>query len=70
MRTSDADYVVYGHTHYPLDLQLNGTKVINPGSTGQPRDPRNGFKVSYAILDTQSGEVTFELFNDPMRPLG
>jgi predicted phosphodiesterase len=65
-----ADYVVYGHTHYPLDLQLNGTKVINPGSTGQPRDPRNGFKVSYAILDTQSGEVTFELFNDPMRPLG
>ena len=63
-----SDYVVYGHTHYALDLQLNGTRVINPGSTGQPRDPSNGFRASYAILDTQSDEVTFEVFDDPMRP--
>ena len=63
-----SDFVIYGHTHYALELRLNGTTVINPGSAGQPRDPRNGFRVSYAILDTQSGEVTFDVFDDPMRP--
>ena len=41
---------------------------MNPGSTGQPRNPANGFRVSYAILDTQSGEVTIDVFDDPLRP--
>ena len=63
-----ADYVIYGHTHYELVHRVNSTLVINPGSTGEPRNPRNGFRVSYAILDTQSGEVTMELFDDPSRP--
>ena len=63
-----ADYVVYGHTHYELVHRVNSTLVINPGSTGQPRNPSNGFRVSYAILDTQSGEVTFDVFDDPLRP--
>ena len=63
-----ADYVVYGHTHYELRARVNSTLVINPGSTGQARNPSNGFRVSYAILDTQSGEVTFDVFDDPLRP--
>lgn len=63
-----ADYVIYGHTHYELVHRVNGTLVVNPGSTGQPRNPSNGFRVSYAILDTQSGEVSVELFDDPSRP--
>lgn len=63
-----ADFVVYGHTHYELVHRVDSTLVVNPGSTGQPRNPRNGFHVSYAILDTQSGEVSVELFEDPMRP--
>ena len=63
-----ADFVVYGHTHYELVQRVNGTLVVNPGSTGQPRNPSNGFRASYAILDTQSGEVTVELFDDPTRP--
>ena len=72
-----ADYVVYGHTHYELRRRVNSyelrrrvnsTLVINPGSTGQARNPSNGFRVSYAILDTQSGEVTFDVFDDPLRP--
>ena len=63
-----ADFVVYGHTHYELVQRVNGTLVVNPGSTGQPRNPSNGFRASYAILDTQSGEVNVELFDDPTRP--
>ena len=63
-----ADFVIYGHTHYELVHQVESTLVVNPGSTGQPRNPSNGFRVSYAILDTQSGEVNVELFTDPMRP--
>ena len=60
------DYVVYGHTHYPLEHRINGTLIINPGSAGQPRDPRNGFRSSYAVLDTVSGEVTFDIYDDPV----
>src|SRR3990172_3008627 len=31
--------------------------VVNPGSAGE-RDHRNGFRLSCAVLDTGSGEVT------------
>ena len=47
---------------------MNRTLVVNPGSTGEPHNPRNGFRVSCAILDTQRGEVTVELLDDPSRP--
>lgn len=61
-----ADYVIYGHTHYALSHRVNGTHVINPGSAGQPRDPRNGFRSSYAVLDTASGEVLIDVYDDPV----
>ena len=63
-----ADYVIYGHTHYELLERVDSTLVVNPGSAGQPRNPANGFRASCAVLDTQSGEVTFEIFDDPLRP--
>ncbi|APZ94040.1 metallophosphoesterase family protein [Fuerstiella marisgermanici] len=49
----DVDFVCVGHTHIPVDLQLDGCRVINPGSVGQPRDgdPR----ASYAVIE--DGEV-------------
>lgn len=45
----DVDFVCVGHTHIPMDLTVHGSRVINPGSVGQPRDgdPR----ASYAIID-------------------
>lgn len=51
----DADFVCVGHTHLPMDLQLERKRVINPGSVGQPRDgdPR----ASYVVIDR--GEVQF-----------
>ena len=61
-----ADYIIYGHTHIALDMQLNGTHVINPGSAGQPRDPHNGFRSSFGVLDTQSDEVQIHIYDDPV----
>ena len=63
-----AAFVVYGHTHFAMAEQVGRTLVINPGSTGQPRDPTNGFRASYAILDTSSAEVTFDVYDDPLHP--
>ncbi len=63
----DADYVVLGHTHYQMAERIGRTLIINPGSAGEARDGRNGFRLSYAILDTASGEVTFDDYQDPTR---
>lgn len=63
----DADYVVLGHTHYQMAERVGRVLVINPGSAGEARDARNAFKLSYAVLDTSSGEVTFDDFQDPTR---
>ncbi len=63
-----ADFVIYGHTHYALAHREASSMVINPGSAGQPRDPRNGFRSSFAVLDTSSGEVRLERFDDPLYP--
>jgi predicted phosphodiesterase len=44
-----ADLVLVGHTHAPVVLELGGTRVLNPGSVGLPRDgdPR----ASYALIE-------------------
>lgn len=44
-----------GHTHIQFYKTVNGAKIVNPGSVGQPRDgdPR----ASYMILDTDRGTV-------------
>lgn len=61
-----ADFVIYGHTHRALLHRVDDTLVINPGSAGQPRDARNGFRSSFAVLDTQSGEVLMQTYDDPV----
>lgn len=44
----EADIVVLGHTHIPMERMVLGKIVLNPGGVGQPRDrdPR----ASYAVL--------------------
>ncbi|MCS7110921.1 MAG: metallophosphoesterase family protein [Ignisphaera sp.] len=51
----EADVVAVGHTHVPMSITVDGIKVVNPGSCGQPRDgdPR----ASYAIYNTEVGSV-------------
>jgi putative phosphoesterase len=56
----DADFVILGHTHYQMAERVGRALVINPGSAGDARDQRNGLRLSYAVLDTQSEEVTFD----------
>ena len=63
----DADIVILGHTHYQMARRVGRTLVINPGSAGESRDPRNGFQLSYAVLDTEGEEVTFGDYPDPTR---
>ena len=51
----DVDFVCVGHTHIPMQLDVDGTQIINPGSVGQPRDgdPR----AAYAVIE--NGFVEF-----------
>ena len=49
--------VVMGHTHWPMEREVKGIRLINPGSVGQPRNHRPG--ADWAILDTRSGELVF-----------
>jgi len=62
-----SDFVVLGHTHYHMAVRVGRSLVINPGSCGEARDHRNGFRLSCAILDTETEEVTFDHFDDPTR---
>ena len=64
---ADADFVLYGHTHQQLVERIGRVLVINPGSAGDARDPRNGGQLSCAVLDTASEEVTILEFPDPQR---
>lgn len=52
------DYIMVGHTHFPMFYR---SRIINPGSCGQPRD--GNWKPMYAMLDTDSGELTFKRFS-------
>jgi len=63
-----ADYIILGHTHYHMAVPVGRALAINPGSCGEARDHRNKFRLSWAVLDTETGEVTFDHFDDPTRP--
>ncbi|HEY4166338.1 MAG TPA: metallophosphoesterase family protein [Reyranella sp.] len=65
---ADADIVLYGHTHQQLARRVGRVLVINPGSAGDGRDPRNGRQLSCAVLDTAAEEVVVHDF--PALPVG
>lgn len=44
------DLVVFGHTHYRVDRMVGETRIVNPGSVGQPRDGAGG--ACWATFDT------------------
>lgn len=51
----EADYVLMGHTHYPMFRASGGFIVVNPGSVGQARD-RGGF-AGWCLVDTDNDVV-------------
>ena len=62
---TDADVVLYGHTHRQLVREINGTLVINPGSAGDGRDHKNGRKLSCAVIETRPLSATVIDFDPP-----
>ena len=64
---ADADIVLYGHTHQQVVRRVGRVLVVNPGSAGEGRDPRNGRQLSCAVLDTATEEVVVHDF--PARPI-
>lgn len=63
---ADANIVLYGHTHQQVVRRIGRVLVVNPGSAGDARDPRNGRQLSCAVLDTATEEVVVHDF--PTRP--
>jgi putative phosphoesterase len=62
---SEADVVLYGHTHAQVVRRVGGVLVINPGSAGDARDSRNGRQLSCAVLDTVTEDVQIIDYPDP-----
>jgi putative phosphoesterase len=57
-QSSDADVVMFGHTHVPYTKMVSGVLFVNVGSVGKPKDgdPR----ACYALIDLASTQpVTF-----------
>lgn len=46
-KMNDCDVVLFGHTHSYLDTEIDGVRLINPGSCSRQKD---GTPNSYAIL--------------------
>ncbi len=49
---AEADLIFIGHTHAPLDRRVNGVRVVNPGSIGNPVLPGAG--ACYALLEVDA----------------
>jgi putative phosphoesterase len=60
--TSEADVLVFGHTHKPYTKCVDNVLFVNAGSIGRPKDgdPR----ACYVVLDT-SGDVNVEFHRIP-----
>ena len=56
---AEADLVIVGHTHVPLDRTLDGVRVFNLGSVSNPL--RERLEASYAILDAHETGHTVQL---------
>lgn len=49
---AEADLVIVGHTHVPLDRSIDGVRVVNIGSVSNPMRAR--LEASYALLDADA----------------
>lgn len=62
----DADIVVFGHSHMPVDMVEDGTHLFNPGS---PTDPRREPVGSYGWLELSDGAIVSHSIHLIPRPL-
>ncbi len=61
------DFVVLGHTHYPMIKKMGDVQIINPGSVGQPRNRQPG--AQWVFLDTDSRLFEFRVEHYDYAPL-
>ena len=55
--SSDADVIVFGHTHKPYTKQVDNVLFVNVGSVGKPKD--GDWRACYATIDTAASITTF-----------
>jgi putative phosphoesterase len=55
--SSNADIIVFGHTHKPYTKLVNGVLFVNVGSVGKPKD--GDWRACYGVLDTATPECRF-----------
>ena len=53
-RFPDADLVVFGHSHVPMDATQDGLRIFNPGS---PTDRRRQPHGTMGVLDIHDGQL-------------
>lgn len=46
---------IFGHTHHPMVREYGTSRLLNPGSVGQPRDRKAS--ASYARIDLVTGSI-------------
>lgn len=46
--------VFFGHTHVPCNEEIDGIRILNPGSISRPRDGSDG---SYAVVHTYEDRI-------------
>jgi putative phosphoesterase len=51
--SSNADIIVFGHTHKPYVKNVDGVLFVNVGSVGKPKD--GDWRAGYAVLDVSGG---------------
>lgn len=59
LKPAEADLVIVGHTHVPLDRTIAGMRVFNLGSVSNPL--RDHLEASYAILETDEAGYALQL---------
>ena len=58
-RSSNADVIVFGHTHKPYVKEVDGVMFLNVGSVGKPKD--GDWRACYATLETsEAPTATFQ----------
>lgn len=59
--------IVLGHTHYPMMVEFNGVRIVNPGSVGQPRNGKPG--AHWALYDSELDSLEFRVEHYDCRAL-
>jgi protein phosphatase len=52
-----ADLVLVGHTHWPLDVTVDGVRLVNPGTVSNPFPP--DLRATYVVLE--AGEFGYSV---------